>query len=139
MEGRMTEIDFKEIGDRFGDFVEFTARDMQYGTEYILDMNIALTDKWKEILDDWRKSCETCIHRDKEWHELPCDNCTTGGVTNYYEPDMSLFMNEPIELKPPCAEQTIVMDRKVWNEMDRPCNIKDCDQYEDGKCTYDNR
>lgn len=93
----MTEIDFREIGDRFGDYVEFVTRDIGRRTEYRYDMNISLTDKWKEILDDWRKSCETCIHRNKDWHELPCDDCTMGGETNYYEPDMSLFMNEPEE------------------------------------------
>jgi len=134
----MTEIELREIGDRFGDYVEFVTRDIERRTEYRYDMNIALTDKWKEILDDWRKTCETCIHRNKDWHELPCDDCTMGGETNYYEPDMSLFMNEPIELKPPCTDKTIVMDKKVWNEMDRSCNMEDCDQYEDGKCTYDN-
>ena len=31
-------------------------------------------------------SCDTCQHNDKNWDELPCDDCTMGGKTHYYEP-----------------------------------------------------
>ena len=31
-------------------------------------------------------SCDSCKHNDKNWDELPCDDCTMGGKTHYYEP-----------------------------------------------------
>ena len=108
----MTESELIEMGDRFGDFVEFIARDIQNGTELRFDMDVALTEKWKDVLDGWRHRCKSCIHRDKEWHELPCDDCTMGGETNHYEMDMSLYMNQP-------------------------CDMEDCDKNEDGKCKWE--
>lgn len=30
--------------------------------------------------------CENCQHRDKDWHEEPCDSCTFGARENHFEP-----------------------------------------------------
>ena len=32
--------------------------------------------------------CQTCRHKDKQWYEEPCSDCTAGATTNYYEPSM---------------------------------------------------
>ena len=29
--------------------------------------------------------CQSCKHKDKQWFEAPCCDCTIGGHTNYYE------------------------------------------------------
>lgn len=30
--------------------------------------------------------CDTCKYEDAEWDERPCNDCTIGGGTNYWEP-----------------------------------------------------